>query len=164
MPLEFKQSGTVKVTATWTDTQSLADIVETAVINPSILLADGTGDGMANRLWQFTGTAAANSSQTLSMNQLSVSVYGGAGQLSISAVKLAYFMNSGSVGLKFGSWTPFVSSDSASPAWLSVPAGAFVLAGCSNGGWSTSADLTMVVQNATATACDFSIVLVGVEA
>ena len=162
MPLNFKQTGSVKVTATWTDAQSLTDIVETAVINPSIALVDGTGNGMANRLWQFAGTAAANSSQTLTTNQLAVSVYGGAGQLSITAVKLVYFINNGAVGLKFGSWTPFVSSDSASPAWLSVPSGSFVLAGSSEGGWATASDLTMVVQNATTTACAFSMVLVGV--
>jgi hypothetical protein len=164
MPLEFRQTGTVKVTAKWTDTQTLTDIAETAVINPSIALVDGTGDGMANRLWQFAGTAAANSSQTLSLNQLAVSVYGGSGQLSMSAIKLAYFVNNGTVGLKFGSWTPFVSSDSASPAWLSVPSGSFVLAGSSQAGWATASDLTMVVQNATATGCAFSIVLVGVGA
>lgn len=163
MALAFRQTGSVKVTATWTDSGDLSDVVETAVINPPLALENGTGSNQANCLWQHQGSVASSSTASYSLASLSTSVYGGTGALAVSAVKVLYFINTGEMPLRLAGWPALVSSHGGD-AWINVEPGAFALLAAPTSGWASSPGSQVSVSNQGLSGGTFSIALIGTTA
>jgi hypothetical protein len=158
----FNLAGQLRFTASLTDTMSTTDVVDSVTILQSLTLADGDGTGEANAYWRDVRTVAANTQDTINLGNLPLSIFGGSSTLNLNAAKtrLLYVRNLSTtvnLGLVFdGDVIPISAGAVMLFLWPADPetgSGDFLDA--------TGGDL--IVNNDTATAADYEIVIVGVK-
>lgn len=141
---------------------SSGDLSKQVRVTPAVyasLLSDGTGANQS----QVAFSAAASIQDNFDNGYAFSSMADDRGTVSMTAVKVIYFKNTGSVSLdlgKSGNWTlgPFT----AERGCIVPPGGCVVLVAPTAAGWSTSeAGATILVFNDAATAGSYDIVLIG---
>jgi hypothetical protein len=154
MATKFSLSGSLRLTPKIVDTLSLTDVTDTAAINQSVTLLDGTGANQANRYWKDVVTVAASTTETVDLEALPLNVFGGTGTLDLVKQKVVYIRNlsaTGAVTVAMGT----------SLTALLGPGGVLYATKPDATGWGED-DLT--ITNAGGAAVDVEIHLVGVKA
>lgn len=93
MATTFSLSGSLRLTPKVVDTLNLTDVTDTAAINQSITLADGTGADQANRYWKDIRTVAGGATVTVNLEALPLNVFTGTGTLNLAKQKVVYVRN-----------------------------------------------------------------------
>lgn len=148
---------TLRIESSLTDDRAVSDIVDEAIVQRLISVAHGAGLGQCNQQWQGKVAVAASSVAALDFAELPVTVFGGDGARSFSAVKLAYVRNLGPAKVDLSAW-PAVSSGG-----VSLPSGATLLLTEYASGFNTSGEVLEVYNDHATNAAEVQILFLGVS-
>lgn len=148
---------TLRIESSLTDDRAVSDVVDEAVVQRLISVANGTGLGQCNQQWQGKVVVAASSVEALDFSSLPVTVFGGSGARAFSAIKLAYVRNIGPAPVDLSGW-PAVSSDS-----VSLPSGGTLLLTEYASGFSASGEVLEVYNDHATDAAQVEVLFLGVS-
>jgi len=154
MATTFSLSGTLRVVPRLTDTLNLTDVIDTATVNLSFALADGTGADQANTYWRDVVTVAGGDTETIALDALDLNVFGGTGTLDLAAQKVVIVRN------RSTTITVSVAMGTSLTATLG-PGGVVYATKTDAAGW---AEATLTLTNAGGSAADIELYLVGNKA
>lgn len=158
----FSMTGQLRFVPSWTDAMSTTDVVDSVTIQVPLTLSDGDGAGEADAYWRDVRTVAATTTDTVSIDNLSLSIFGGSSTLDLAELKLVYVRNLSEtlpLQFRFGYPTAQETSD------IELRPGAFVLLSGGTGlEVEGAAPDSVIVENTGASAANYEIVLVGVQA
>lgn len=154
MATTFSMTGSLRVTPRLADELNLTDIIDTATVNLSFALADGTGASQANTYWKDVVTVAGSGSQTITLSALPLNVFGGTGTLNIAATKVLIARNRSTTA------TVSLAMNAHVTATLG-PEGLVYATKTDATGWAAT---SITLTNAGATAADIELYLVGEKA
>jgi len=154
MATTFSLSGTLRVVPRLTDTLNLTDVIDTATVNLSFALADGTGANQANTYWKDVVTVAASGSQTITLASLPLNAFGGTGTLNLAATKVLVARNRSTTA------TVALAMNTHVTATLG-PEGTVYATKTDATGWAAT---SITLTNAGGTAADIELYLVGNKA
>lgn len=150
----FSLSGSLRLTPRIVDTLNLTDVTDTAAINWSIALADGSVADQANRYWKDVVTTAAGQTTTLDLEDLELNVFTGTGTLNLAKQKTLAIRN-------LSTTTAVTVAMGTSLTAVLAPGGVVYATNPSAAGW---AEDELTITNGGAAAVDVEIHLVGVKA
>ena len=154
------------------DTLDLATVSDSARVEYSQSLVDGTAADQADKIWHDQRTVAAGASDDLDLTALVQAIFGGSLSLALAKVKALFIVNTSTTSgqdLKVGGSganafaAPFDADDDAK---VLVPADSMLLLVNKKSGWPVtngSAD-TLRINNPGAAAVTYKIVIVGTSA
>lgn len=154
MATEFSMTGTLRVIPRLTDTLNTTDVIDTATVNLSFTIADGTAANQANTYWKDVVTVAGNGSQTITFSSLPLNVFGGTGTLNLAATKVVIARNRSTTA------TVVLAMNAHVTATLG-PEGVVYATKTDATGWSAT---SITLTNNSANAADIEIYLVGEKA
>lgn len=154
MATVFSLTGSLRLTPKVVDTLNLTDVTDTAAINWSVTMADGSAADQANRYWKDVVTTAAGQTTTLDLEDLELNVFAGTGTLNLAKQKTVAIRN-------LSTTTAVTVAMGTSLTAVLAPGGVVCATNPSAAGWAED-DLT--ITNAGGSAVDVEIHLVGVKA
>lgn len=154
MATVFSLTGSLRLTPKVVDTLNLTDVTDTAAINWSVTMADGSAADQANRYWKDVVTTAASQTTTLDLEDLELNVFAGTGTLNLAKQKTVAIRN-------LSTTTAVTVAMGTSLTAVLAPGGVVYATNPSAAGWAED-DLT--ITNAGGSAVDVEIHLVGVKA
>ena len=160
MAAEFSLSGQIRLDPRWVDDLNTTVVTDSVRVALTLALANGTGTGQANVYWRDVRTVAATTTDTISMaSGLDLDVFGGSGtvELDPDKLRLLYVRNlSDTVTLDL------VLEDE--EQLLLPPAGVLVLSRPADALFAVPNSGDFSIVNGSATAADYEVILVGVQA
>lgn len=154
MPTTFSLSGSLRLTPKVVDTLNLTDVTDTAAVNYTVTMLDGSGADQANRYWRDVRTVAANSTVTVSLTALALNVFTGTGTLNLAQQKAAVVRN-------LSTTTAVTVALGTSLTAVLAPGGVVYGTNPSAAGWTAN---TLTLTNSGGSAVDVEIHLIGVRA
>jgi hypothetical protein len=160
MPNTFTLSGTLKLKPQWVEAFGVTEVTDSASINHTAALVDGTGSGAANIFWKDQVVAPAGGSVAIDLRALSHKAFGGTGALAFAAVKMLVVQSTAPVS--FGAadaqrWPGFAAGG------VVVDAGGILYGLAPAAGWPVSAGASVVViSNAGAGPATVELYLAGI--
>lgn len=158
----FSLTGQLRMVPSWSDAMSTTDVVDSVTIFQQLSFTDGTAAGEADAYWRDVRTVAATTTDTVAIDNLSVSIFGGSATLDLADLKAVYVRNLSDtlpLQLRFGYPTAQETSNT------KLQPGAFVLL---YGGAALEVEDTqpesVIVENPGVSSANYEIVLVGVKA
>jgi len=160
----FSLTGSLRIVPRWVDDLNTTTVTDTATVNLTFALADGTGDDQANGYYKDVITIAASVTATVDLRSLPLNVMGGTGTVSLAKVKALLVKNrSTTASLAVGGTT--------SNRWTALAAGATTIGpdgvlyvSHPKGGYATSAsDKVIAITNNGGSAADVELYIVGVK-
>lgn len=132
----------------------------------NVVLENGTGANQANQIWSDTRSLADGANETLDLNGSLTNAVGDS--VTFTKVKLLAIKNKGTTTLSVGGAASngFISPFGASTDTVKVPGGGLlVLAAPDATGFAAAAGTAdqLKIANAAGAACDYDIVIVGVN-
>lgn len=164
MAASFSLTGSLRIVPRWVDDLNTTTVTDTATVNLTFALADGTGDDQANGYYKDVITIAASVTATVDLRSLPLNVMGGTGTVSLAKVKALLVKNrSTTASLAVGGTT--------SNRWTALAAGATTIGpdgvlyvSHPKGGYATSAsDKVIAITNNGGSAADVELYIVGVK-
>jgi hypothetical protein len=155
----FSLTGTLRLDPRWVDDLNTTLVTDATRVNLTLSLTNGDGDGEADAYWRDVRTvAAAPASDLFDITALPLSVFGGTGTLNIATLRAIYIRNlSETQELSYSIQGIFVPLPPLGVFFAMLPEG--------SGASQWLADTTDIeIQNSTATAADYEIILIGVKA
>ena len=157
MAASFSLAGTLRIVPQWTDELNTTTVVDSATVLVPLTFTNGTGADQANAFWKDVRTVAGGASDTVAIDGLSLNVFGGAGTLDLSSLRLIYVRNrSTTQALKY-------EFDETAKHIPIAPGGSFVWVAGNSATAPTFTETEIQISNAGGTAADYEIVLVGVK-
>jgi hypothetical protein len=165
MTAAFSMSGTLRLVPQLTDELSTTTVVDSATVQLSFPLANGTGSNQANGFYKDVITIAASGTANVNLRALPLNVMGGSGTLALASVKALVIRNRStaatlSVGVSTSNrWTALASS-----AVSLAAGGVWLLTNFGSGYAVTTSDRVLAITNTGAASADVEIYVVGVQA
>lgn len=156
----------VKLAATLSSSADLATGKSELDYQKSMPLANGTGADQANQVWHDTRTLADGANETLDLNASLTNQFGES--VTFTKLKLILIKNKGTTTLSVGAaaTNQFVAFVGSATDVVKVPGGGMlVLTAPDATGFAVAAGSTdnLKITNAAGAACDYDIVLIGVN-
>lgn len=158
----FTLSGQLRIVPSWADALATTTLTDSVTVFQQLTLADGDGAGEADGYWRDVRSVSATTTDTITLASLPLSVFGGSGTLDLDELKLVYVRNLSAtlpLQLRFGYPTAQVTTD-----MMLRPGALLLLSGGTALQVDSTAPTTIEVENQGATAAQYEIVLVGVQA
>lgn len=160
MAAEFSLTGQIRLDPRWVDDLNTTVVTDSVRVALTLVLTNGTGTAQANAYWRDVRTVAASATDTISMTTgLDLDVYGGSGtvELDPDKLRLLYVRNlSDTVTLDL------VLEDV--EQLRLPPAGVLLLSRPADASFAGPNGGDVSIVNAAATAADYEVIIVGVQA
>lgn len=161
----FSLTGNLRLIPQWVDDTTYGDVTRKSTFSQTFSVADGNGSNQANAFWSDALSLNGTSNTTLDLRALTLSEFGGSGNVSLSSVRMVLVRNNSanhSLTLSAGDsdgWTNFQGG-----ANLTVPALGTLFHHAPVAGISTTAsNKTLKVTNNGNASIGVDVLLVGVQ-
>lgn len=156
----FSMTGQLRFVPSWTDAMSTTDVVDSVTIQVPLTLSDGDGAGEADAYWRDVRTVAGSTTDVVDLSSLPVSVFGGSSTIDLAVPRLIYVRN---LSLTISLFYALLNGSN-----QEIPPGGVFLWTCGTdtaAGKRWLADTQLIeIENSGASAANYEIVLVGVQA
>lgn len=160
MAAEFSLTGQIRLDPRWTDDLNTTVVTDSVRVLLPLVLTNGSGDGQANVYWRDVRTVPGTDADVISMSSgLDLDVFGGSGtvELDPDKLRLIYVRNlSDDVTLR-------LVLEDADELRL-PPGGVFLLTRPADAPFAGPNGGDFSIVNTAATAADYEVILVGVQA